>query len=321
MTSTFLGFNFNSNEFDRNAIVSTYEATECVIKQMEANPNTALHNHDGNKYGEFLFNQSTKTAVYLKFVINLAKRRFVCKRNRSYENVHDFAYRTTTTSVGRNAIHYFLNQPQFKGFDLVVPVGSHIHEACLFVRKDGGGMTIIYYNPNYSGKTQGTQYSKVMIELVKSLGQSVTNIKTYYSRYGNPAGKCSVLVWKEIFNHVIDGKSPFRNPNLKLEEYNLLKTTFSAKKYHKKAEESDKECDKETDEGSDEEWSEETGIKSNKELDKKSGKILEGGQYVYNHWDMFDNLNQLLTEFGATDEDARIIDARAITNHLQPAYN
>lgn len=234
---------------------------------MRASGKVLSHISDGG-YGEFLYNEDAKTAVFLKFVIKLAKRGFKTKRNRSYKNPHDHARRITTTTVGRNAISHFLNHPQFKSYDLVVPVGSHIHEACLFIRKMGEFMFVIYYNPNFSQKTQGTQANKVFKELVVSLGKNITSVKSFHSRFGNYAGKCSILTWERIFAHVVDGKSPFKNEKLKLYNYDHLATEYSYEKYH---------------------------------------RPNTGDVYVYEHFDMWENLDKLLLEFGASDEDVRKI--------------
>lgn len=113
-----------------------------------------------------MVNDEHKTAVFLRFV---AKRCFRGKRNRPYKNPHDIANRITTTAVGKNAVLHFFNKPQFHAHDLVVPIGSHIHEACLFFKKTVDGLTIIYYSSNYSMATQGTQYSKVGITVVVTI--------------------------------------------------------------------------------------------------------------------------------------------------------
>lgn len=209
---------FNRERFE--SFKSTYVATELLLEEMKSSGQILSYSTD-NSYGEFLYNKETKTAVFLKFVAKLAKmwHKYKSKRNRPYKNSNDIANRLTTTTVGRNAIFHFVNNPLFNDFDLVVPAGNHVHETCLFVRKQGDHMKVICYNPNRSERTNGVEFNQVSVELMKMLGNKVESVKAYHAECGNFKGKCSVLCWEVIFSHVINGNSPFRNPELQLEDY------------------------------------------------------------------------------------------------------
>lgn len=278
---------------------STYEATENVISQMKAIPKLNIYETD-RSHGEFLYNEETKTAVFLKFVINLMKTSFQKNRNKAYKNPFDCASRITTTSVGKQAATHFLNEPRFNGYDLVIPIGSHSHEACLYVQKSDTGISIIYYNPNYSAVTKGVQFNKVSRELIQLFGKKVTSIKSFYSPNGNYAGKCSVLSWEKIFSHVVDGKSPFKNGKLKLEDYTKLATGHSHEKYRNRAlleDENQSDSD--------------TGNDNESNIDN---------EYHFNQFDMMKNIDDLLNEFETNDDDALTIVGKmddAITEYFE----
>lgn len=209
---------------------SSYSATESVIKKMKANSDIASYTIQNNV--EFLFNQKTKTAVLLKFIIKPTRIQFIRKRNRLYKCEYDVENRITTTSVGRQKILHFLNNEQFREYELVIPVGSYIHEALVYLRKIEGLMEAIYYNPNLSKRAQGTQLNSVANILMKSLGKKLKPPTAFHSKCGNAKGNCSLLCWQHIYTHLIDGNSPFRDQTLQLENYSQFTTTYSYRKYH-----------------------------------------------------------------------------------------
>lgn len=132
---------------------SSWMATEVLIGQMKANKNILTHTPK-NKKGEFLYNSNAKTAVLLKYIIKDSKRQYDKKRNKRYKNPEDIGKRITTTLVAKNLISGFFNCPKFEEFVLAVPVGSHIHEAVIFFRKQSDKMDATYFNPNYSKAAQ-----------------------------------------------------------------------------------------------------------------------------------------------------------------------
>lgn len=221
---------FNASRFE--SYISTYAATEWAINEMRANENVEAY-HVDQYNAEFLYNTEAKTAVLLKFVIKSTKKCFIAKRNRWYSNPNDRANRITTTAVARNLIFAFMKA--FEHYELVVPVGSHYHEACIFFRTHKGCKQAIYFNPNYSKKVQGVQLSRTANEVLSSLGQGLTTVQAYHSPCSNYDGKCSSLTWQEIYNFVQDGDSPFDNESLHLVDYNHLMTPASYRKYFWKA--------------------------------------------------------------------------------------
>lgn len=181
--------------------------------------------------GEFLYNPKTLTAVLLKFIIKNTKKQYASKRNRSSGIPFDIANRATTTSVGILLIQHFMHHPSFPQYELVVPVGSRNHEACIFFRMHKGSMQAIYYNPNYSSDTKGVQFSQTAKQVLNSIG--LTTIHAFHSTYGNANGLCSLLTWEQIFYFVQNGDSPFDNKELNLTEYNHINTPHSYNKYNK----------------------------------------------------------------------------------------
>lgn len=126
-----------------------------------------------------------------------------------------------------------MHHPDFSQYELVVSVGSHLHEGCIFFRKHKKAMEAIYYNPNYSSKTKSVQYSKSTKELLRSIGLS--KIQAFHSKYGNAKGLCSSLTWELIFNFIQNGDSPFDDKTLNLIDYNHLMTPESYIQYFSNA--------------------------------------------------------------------------------------
>lgn len=197
-----------------------------VLKQ-----NEDVRNHDHLEF-EFIYNEKQKTALLLFLVIKHKSQFFLKKQNRKYKSKHNKGNtaRITTTDNARRAILYFLNHRTFNEFTLAVAVGSYTHEACLFLRKDDDRYKAIYYNPNFSQVTQGVQTSNTANDVLKSLGNKLNQIRSYYSESRNVAGICSFLVWKQIYILLNDGVSPFDNPNIHLENYDRLKTPYTLDK-------------------------------------------------------------------------------------------
>lgn len=222
-------YQFDAEQFSSSS--STYIATETVIEQMKGLPDVELYAGKG-RTGGFLYNNATKTAVYLKFVLKLAKKAFVTKRNKSYKNPEDIAGRITTTAVARQAIFDFMNQPEFEGFDLVVPAGHHMHETCIFLRKEDSQMRAIYFNPNWSVRTNGPEKSYTSIELMQALGgKQFKSVQAFTSDNGNVDGKCSLICWEQIFHHIVNGQSPFKNEK-NLVDFSHFVTPNAYNKYH-----------------------------------------------------------------------------------------
>lgn len=169
---------------------------------------------------EYLFNNSTKTAVILKSVVRVTRGR----KKKCYKNPYDKGARHTTTSVAKCALLHFMNNDHFNNFDLAVPIGSQSHEACLFFRKQMGLFEAIYFNPNYSVKRRGTQSSVIASELLKN--SSLERIRTFHSKSCNVEGKCSFLTWDLITNFIMHGVTPFDDPAIDLEDYNHIATEY-----------------------------------------------------------------------------------------------
>lgn len=207
---------------------STYSAAESVIAELKASGK--FNSYYVKKYNaEFLYSPEALTAVLLKYIVKCSKKAFVAKKNRSYQNPNEETITITTSSVGRNLINHFMHHPDFPQYELVVSVGSHLHEGCVFFRTHKRSMEAIYYNPNYSNRTKGVQSSKTASELLRSIG--ITKIKAFHSKYGNPEGKCSLLTWELIFDFIQNGNSPFDNDQLNLIDYNHLMTPQSYIKF------------------------------------------------------------------------------------------
>lgn len=259
---------FDAETFDSLAMKSTYVATEEVIKQMRQARDVS--SYAGNGWcGEFLYNKAKKTAVYLKFVLRLTKHSHVGKRNKPYKNKEDIANRVTTTSVARKAIYDFMNKPEFEGYDVAAPAGHHMHETCVFFRREDGQMSAIYFNPNFSSKTHGPENSATSVELMKMLGgKSFKSIQTYSSKCGNLTGICSRMCWETIFQHVVKGESPFRC-SLQLTDFKHFVTPNAYNKYHFNS--------------------------------------TSDGEHRFNHIDLWEELDDILVENNAWESDLREI--------------
>lgn len=176
----------------------------------------------------YLYNATTKTAVLLKSIIRVTTEGFTSKKKKHYNNHFDIANRLTTTSVGNGALSHFINNDTFPGFDLVVPIGSHVHETCIFYRKRDDFFEAIYFNPNYSTKAKGTQSSNVAHVLLSKA--SLKRVQAFHSDCQNIKGKCSFLTWRLITNFLMNGLSPFDDSNIDLEDYNHLAATYAHNK-------------------------------------------------------------------------------------------
>lgn len=185
-------------------------------------------NHD------YLLNRKSETAVLLLFTVVASERLFLKKWNKKYKNPFDIAKRITTVDVVHKEVVWFLNNEKYKNYELVVSVGSHLHESCVFFRNKHSFWEAVYFNANFSQKTQGVQSSRSAIHLMRSMGKKLVKIESYWSPCHNMKGRCSYHTWKTIHNHLCNGFSPFENDRLNLKDYNHLMTIYSYDKYHKK---------------------------------------------------------------------------------------
>lgn len=202
---------------------SSYDATEVTISDLKKNKNVKSFTHARNKYEayDYLYNESMKTAVFLRCATELPANEF------------DWAKRHTKVSFARCAILYFLNNPKFQDYDLVAPIGNYNHECCIFFKNQNGCLKAIYYNPNYSTALDGVQSSNISKAIFKSFGRSIKSIEAYHSESGNTEEMCSGFTWGEIYNHVIN-LSAFKNNKIALENYNHLTTLKAYKGYNTK---------------------------------------------------------------------------------------
>lgn len=208
---------------------TTYDATESAINDIR---NTGkVESYYLKRYNaEFLYNDETKTAMLLKYIIKPTKDGFVQRKKRVYKCPYDRWKRITTVSVARRLIIHFMNHPQFMHYELAISVGSYYHEACLFFRKYRGRLEVIYFNPNYSKRTRGVQFSRTATDVLTSLGRVVTKVQAFWSQCGNKDGECSKLTWRRVHDFLF-GDSPFDDKNLKLTDYNHYATAYSYSKY------------------------------------------------------------------------------------------
>lgn len=212
---------------------STYFATEAVIREIKKNRKIkSIINTDFNH--EFLYNEESHTAVLLKCVVSGRKDTFKKKGYKKTKNEFDEANRDTTVYCAKASILSFLNDQRFEKFQLAIPCGSQVHETCVFLRKKIDNFEAIYYNPNFSVKKDGVESSKTTNDLMKSFGERLVNIQSYYSPNGNIENNCSGWTWKEVFNHIYCGLTPFDNKNLKLEDYSHFTTPSSYERYTRK---------------------------------------------------------------------------------------
>lgn len=222
---------FDIDIFD--SFESTYDATEEVIKYIRKNSNIETHN--GTFGFEILFNEETKTALILKSATEVRQKSFTKKKRKKKKNKHDKAKRGTTVLSIHHCASAFLNNEEFQHYELAMSIGSQSHEGCVFLRKNGlRRLEAVYYNPNYSIKQDGVQSSAAAKDLLMSFGNTLQKIEAYHSKCGNEDAKCAGLAWKELFNFIYHGASPFGNDKLKLENYNHYTTSSSYTRYHKK---------------------------------------------------------------------------------------
>lgn len=222
---------FNKSRF--NSFESTYDATESEIQHMLDSGKLEKH-HVGRYNADFVYNEGSKTAALLKFVVKSPKPAYIKKRNRSYKSPHDQASRVTTTSVAYRLITQFMNDSRFAVYELVISVGSYDHESCVFLRKNSGKTEAIYYNPNYSKKTKGVQFCATANALLKNFGNALTTVQSFTSPCFNLKGFCCQLTWERIHNFVLNGETPFNDASLNLTDYNHLLTPYSYRKYFKR---------------------------------------------------------------------------------------
>lgn len=124
------------------------------------------------------------------------------RRYKKYANEFDEQNRNTPASFAKCAISYFLHRPRFKGYTIVIPVGTVNHELCLFFRMNDGYIDVIYFNPNYSEINDGAETSKNAKALLKLFQHRIRSIRAYYSSNGNASSQCSGIAWEQMFNHV-----------------------------------------------------------------------------------------------------------------------
>lgn len=212
----------------------TFVATENTIVEMVKNKNIAELSH-GNF--DFLINANYKSAVLLSFTVVESQSKFLKAWNRKYKNPYDVAKRITSVNVVHKQIVWFLNNTNYKDHTIVVSTGSHLHKSCIFVRNitrnNETCFEAIYFNANFSQKTQGVQFSRTANGLLRKLGKKLVNIQSYYSPCHNRKGRCSYHTWKSIYNHLINGFSPFENVKVNLKDYKHYMTEYSYQKYHK----------------------------------------------------------------------------------------
>lgn len=215
---------------------TTYAATDAAIDTMEKNKKIDTLTHKRNQYQtyKFLYNEEGKTAMLPRCVTSGKNDLFLRRRYKKRENEFDDKKRDTTASFAKCAISYFLHRPKFKGYTIVIPVGTVNHELCLFFRMIDKYIDVIYFNPNYSETNDGAETSKNAKALLKSFNQRIRSVRAYYSPNGNESAKCSGLVWEQIFNHLVNGLSPFDNMNLDLEDFNQHTTLKSYQRHHGK---------------------------------------------------------------------------------------
>lgn len=184
-----------------------------------------------SKY-EYIYNSKYKKAILLKSISRLSQARFGRKYNKRNKNKYDVGNRIITTESGYQAILRFFKQEDFQDFELVVSAGSETHESCIFIRKDGDGYEAIYYNPNYSDRQDGVQYSHVVRQLFHKFGRKLKRIQAYHSPCFNLRAQCSALTWAEMMNHMSLGLSPFSSNTHVLEDYKHYVTQSAYSAYH-----------------------------------------------------------------------------------------
>lgn len=181
---------------------------------------------------EYLFDLRAKKAILLKSISRSSQKRFRNKNKKRSKNVFDIGKRIVTTETGYQAISRFFNTDGFGKFELVVSCGSESHESCLFFRKEDDKLAVIYFNPNYSERHDGVQYSHIVRQLLEKFGRRIRRVQAYYSPCFNVAARCSALTWEQMVNHVCYDKSPFTNKDLNLEEYSHYMTQMAYENYH-----------------------------------------------------------------------------------------
>lgn len=224
--------NFPYKAFVKNP--NSYEATEIIIALIKKQGNIRLFSERNIDY---LYNVKTNTAILLKSITRPTQRRYRNKKtNRKQQVKYVIGKRITTVSVGINAIRSFF--ANFHNYELVVPCGSLNHECCLFFRKNNfNRLDAIYYNPNYSLIHDGVESSTVVKQLLVEMKSAISTKRAFYSPSGNVVGERSAVTWSKMFDHVVNGFSPFNDNNgsLGLEDYHHNTTTSSYNRYQQNA--------------------------------------------------------------------------------------
>lgn len=221
---------FDAAHFD--SFDSKYAAAESVIDRMKRSRHVSSHLR---RHCEFLYNEQTKTAILLKFVVSLSKSASTAKRNRRNKGPLDIAGRMTTTTVAKNAVVHFLNRPQFQRYDLVVPTGNRLNGAWagVFLRKRDGHTEAIYFNPKWSARTYGPESNRASVQLMKMFGRNLTNVKAFdlnCYRHNRAA-----ICWQAMFDHVVNGDTPFGNAALHFVDFTHFMTPTQYKQHQHKS--------------------------------------------------------------------------------------
>lgn len=212
---------FDTRMFNRFA--NTHIATERMLIEIRKMPSIESFLRDKTRpHIEFLFDRNKKTALMVKTVV---------ATKGPAKNKEDLYKMNTTIAVGKSAVNNFFAEEEFKDFTLAVFSGNFWHECCIFLRKHDSGLQAIYYNPNYSLKTMGTQSNAVSGNFLKKWGNALTNIRSYCSNTGNIEGNCVGFVWEQVFELLFKGVSPFTSPKINLIPYNRYMTETSYKRH------------------------------------------------------------------------------------------
>lgn len=223
------GGKFNVEIYDNHN--DTYQAAEQTIREMRELENIHSFMAPPSKF-EYLYNTISKTAILLKSISRSSRCGVGKKYNKRNKNKYDIGKRIITTESGYQAILRFFKQDRFQEYELVVSCGSETHESCLFLRKDDDGLSVIYFNPNYSERQDGVQYCHIIRQLLEKFGRKIHRSQAYYSPCFNVMARCSALTWEQMVNHICYGKSPFTNTNLQLEDYTHYITRSAYLNYH-----------------------------------------------------------------------------------------
>lgn len=191
----------------------TFTAVENVVAEMIKIEGVHQITH-GNI--DFVVNERLRTAVVLAYVVKDSNREFVKKHGTKSTNNYDIAKRITTVDVVRREAMWFLFNEKYVDYSLAITTGSNVHESCVFLRRINEKYHAIYFNPNYSIKTHGVQYSESSVKFMKSFGKSYEKIESFHAPCHNLSGKCTYQSWQAIYKFIVDGFSPFENTQIKL---------------------------------------------------------------------------------------------------------